>query len=80
MESMTDDQYMKMADGKLVLVRQKSCLMRTALHTMRGSVVMDPVRYAVLPVKEQVYGLVQNLNEITVALMTSPVHLGSKTL
>ena len=55
MGSMTDDQYAKMADSKLVLVRQKSYLVRTALHTMRGSVVMDPVRYAVLPVKEQVF-------------------------
>ena len=40
---MTDDQYVKMADGRLVLVMQKSCPVRTALHTMWGPVVMDPV-------------------------------------
>ena len=39
----TDDQYVKMVDGKLVLVKQKSCHVRTALHTMWGPVVMDPV-------------------------------------
>ena len=31
---MTDDQYVKMADGKLVPVKQKSRPVRTALHTM----------------------------------------------
>ena len=34
---MTDDQYVKMIDGKLVLVRQKSCSMRTALYTQCGN-------------------------------------------
>ena len=29
---MIDDQYVKMADGKLVLVKQKSGHVRTALH------------------------------------------------
>ena len=51
---MTDDQYVKMADGKLVLRKQKSYPVRTALHTMWGPVVMDPVSYAVLPSKEDV--------------------------
>ena len=51
---MTDDQYVKIADGKLVLVKQKSCPVRTALHTMWGPVVMDPVSYAVLPGKTDV--------------------------
>ena len=51
---MTDDQYIKMAEGKLVLVKQKSCPVRTALHTMWGPVVMDPVSYAVLPGTENV--------------------------
>ena len=51
---MTDDQYGKTADGKLVLVKQKSCPARTASHTMWGPVVMDPVSYAVLPGKEDV--------------------------
>ena len=51
---MTDDQYVKIADGKLVLVKQKSCPVRTALHTMWGPVVMDPVSYAVLPGKTEV--------------------------
>ena len=50
----TDDQYVKMADGKLVLVKQKSCPVRRALHTMWGPGVMDPVSYAVLPGKEDV--------------------------
>ena len=49
---MTDDQYVKMANGKLMLVKQKSCFVRTTLHTMRGPVMMDPVSYAVLPGKE----------------------------
>ena len=31
---MNDDQYMKMATGKLVLVEQKLCPVRTALHTV----------------------------------------------
>ena len=67
---------MKIADGRLVLVKQKWYPTRTALHTMWGSVVMDPVSYAVLPVKEDI----QIPNEITVALMRLPVHLGPKTL
>ena len=50
--SMTDDQYVKMADGKFVLVKQKSCPVRTALQTMWGPVVMDLVSNAVLPGKE----------------------------
>ena len=51
---MIDDQYVKMAAGKLVLLKQKSCLLRTALHRMKGLVVMDAVLYAVLPGKEDV--------------------------
>ena len=43
-----------MTDGKLVLVKQKSCPVRTSLHTMWGLMVMDPVSYAVLPGKEDV--------------------------
>ena len=31
---MIDDQHVKMADGKLVQVKQKSCPVRTALHTV----------------------------------------------
>ena len=50
---MTDDQYVKMADGKLVLVNQKSCPVKTALQTMWGP-VMGPVSYAFLPGKEDV--------------------------
>ena len=50
----TDDQYVKMAPEKLVVVKQKSCPVRTALHTVGVSVVMDPVSYAVLPGKEDV--------------------------
>ena len=38
----------------MVLVKQKSCLVRTALHTTWGPVVMDPVSYAVFPGKEDV--------------------------
>ena len=34
METITDEQYVKMVDGKLVLVKQKSCPVRTALHTV----------------------------------------------
>ena len=49
---MIDDQYVKMADGKLMLVKQKSCPVRTALRTMWGPVVMDRVSSAVLPCKE----------------------------
>ena len=49
---MIDEQHVKMADGKLVLVKQKSCSVRTALHTMWGPVMMDPVSYAVFPGKE----------------------------
>ena len=45
--SMTDDQYVKMAHAKLVLVKHKSFPVRTALHTMWGPVVMDPVSYTV---------------------------------
>ena len=33
---MTDDQYVKMADGKLVLVKQKSCPMTSALMGTSG--------------------------------------------
>ena len=51
---MTDDQYVKMANGKLVLVKQTSCPVRIALHTIWGPVVMDPVSYAVLPGKGDV--------------------------
>ena len=51
---MTDDQYVKMADGKLILVKEKSCPVKTALHTMWGLVVMYPASYAVLPGKEDV--------------------------
>ena len=51
---MTDDHYVKMTDGKLVLVKQKSCPVRTALYTMWGPVVMDPVTYVILPGKEDV--------------------------
>ena len=46
MGSMVVDQYVKMADVKLVLVKQKSCPVRTVLHMMWGPVVMDPVSYA----------------------------------
>ena len=49
---MTDDQYVNMSDVKLLLVKQKSCPVRKALHTMWGPVVMDPISYAVLPGKE----------------------------
>ena len=45
--SMADDQYVKIVDGKLVLVKQKSCPVRIYLYTMWGPVVMDPVSYAV---------------------------------
>ena len=45
---MTDDQYVKMADGKMVLVKQKPCPVRIALLTMWGPGLMDPVSYAVL--------------------------------
>ena len=31
---MTNNQCVKMPDGKLVLVKQRSCSVRTALHTM----------------------------------------------
>ena len=48
---MADDQYVKISDCKLVLVKQKSCAVRTALHTMWGPVVMDPISYDVLPGK-----------------------------
>ena len=51
---MTDDQYVKIADGKLVLVKQKLCPVRTGLHTMWGPVVMEPVSCAVLPGKDDV--------------------------
>ena len=34
---MTDDQYVKMSDGKVVIVKQKSCPVRTALHTYHGN-------------------------------------------
>ena len=51
---MTNGQYVNMANGKLVLVKQKSCPVRTALHTMWRPVVMDPVSYSVLPGKEDV--------------------------
>ena len=51
---MTDDQYVRIADDKLVLVKQKSYPVRTASHTMWGPVVMDLVSYAVLPGKEDV--------------------------
>ena len=46
---LTDDQYVNMADGKLVLVKQKPCPVRRALHTMWGPMVMDRASYAVLP-------------------------------
>ena len=39
---MTDDQYVKMTDSKLVLVKQKLCSLRTALH----AVMMDAISYA----------------------------------
>ena len=51
---MTDDQYVKMTDGKLLPVVQKSCPVKAALHIMWGPVVMDPVSYAVLPGKKDV--------------------------
>ena len=50
----TDDQYVKMADGKLVKVKQKSCPVRTALLTMWGPVVIDPVSHAMFLGKEDV--------------------------
>ena len=34
----TDEQYVEMADGKLVQVEQKSCPVRTVLHTTWGPV------------------------------------------
>ena len=43
-----------MADSKSVPGKQKSCPVRTALHTIRGPVVMDPVSYAVLPGKQKI--------------------------
>ena len=49
---MSDDQYVNMANSKLVLVKHKSCPVRIALHTMWGPVVIDRVSYTVLPVKE----------------------------
>ena len=52
---MTDGRYVEMANDKLVVVKQKSCSVKTALHTIWGPVVMDPVgSYAVLPGKEDV--------------------------
>ena len=38
---MTDNQYVKMDDGKMLLVKQKSRAVITALHTMWRPVVMD---------------------------------------
>ena len=49
---MTDDQFVDMADGKLVLVKPKSCPVRIALHTMWGPMVMDSVSYAVWTCRE----------------------------
>ena len=43
-----------MVDGKLVLVKQTACHVRTASGTMWGLVVMEPVSYTVLPSKEDV--------------------------
>ena len=43
-----------MVGGKLELVKQKSCSVRTALHKMWGLVVMDPVSYVVLPGEDDV--------------------------
>ena len=43
MATITNDQYVEMVDGKLVLVKQTSCPVRTALHAMWGPVVMNPV-------------------------------------
>ena len=51
---MTDDHYVKMADGKLVLVKQKWYPVRRALNTMWGPGMMDRVSYAILPGKEDV--------------------------
>ena len=48
-ETSIDDQYVKMVYGKVVLVKQKSCLVRTAVYTTWVPVVMDPVSYDVLP-------------------------------
>ena len=67
---MTDDQHVKMADGKLVLVKQKSCPVETTLHTMCGPVVMDPVLYAVLPGNEDM-GI---LGSPTLAALGTNVH------
>ena len=67
---MTDDQYVKMADGCLLLVKKKSWPMRTDLHTIWGSVVMDPVSYAVLPGKEDVVVL----GNLTLAVLGINVH------
>ena len=54
MATITNDRYVEMVDGKLVLVKQTSCPVRTALHAMWGPVVMNPVSYAILPGKEDV--------------------------
>ena len=51
---MTDDQYVKMVDGKLVLVKKKSRPVRTASDTMWAPVMMDLISFAVLPDKEDV--------------------------
>ena len=50
--SMTNARDVKMAHGKLVQVKRKYGPVRTALYTMWGPVVLDPVSYAVLPGEE----------------------------
>ena len=40
---LTDDQYVNVVDGKLMLVKKKPCPVRIALHNMWEPVVMDPV-------------------------------------
>ena len=50
---MTDDQNVKMADDKFVLVKHKSYPVRTVSHKVWG-LVMDPVSYAVLSSKQDV--------------------------
>ena len=46
---MAGEHLVKLANGNVERVEQKTCLVRTALHTSWGPVVVDPCSFAVMP-------------------------------
>ena len=56
-ESMAHPGKLKVADGRVRVVQERTCPVRIALHTSWGLVTMDPYPFAVMPGDDEVVNL-----------------------